>query len=293
MQYDCKAMMNTAAASFQAGSFEHRKLLARFFLDTHLNYSPEAIEWPPLADEERARLAAMSFWQEAVCTENETSNTVAAAAALEPDPEIRRAIELQGFEESRHARLLMELTANYAIPVQQPPRFAPRKLESDFLSAGYGECLDSFFAFGLFALAQESGYFTAALISVFEPVVQEEARHILFFVNWVRYRRSLLPWWQRPLFRLRCAAIICKKMLSRIRTARSMSGSDKDDATPRGDSSFTLTAADQVGEPITLRRLLSMCLSENERRMNAYDARLLRPRLVPTLVKMALRILPG
>jgi hypothetical protein len=92
-------MMNTAAASFQAGSFEHRKLLARFFLDTHLNYSPEAIE-------------------------------------------------LQGFEEKRHARLLMELTANYAIPVQQPPRFTPQKLESDFLSAGYGECLDSFFAVG-------------------------------------------------------------------------------------------------------------------------------------------------
>ena len=127
---------------------------------------------------------------------------------------------------------------------------------------------------------------------MFEPVVQEEARHILFFVNWVRYRRSLLPWWQRPLFRLRCAAIICRKLLSRIRTARAMSGSGRDND-QKGDPSFTLTAAGQVGEPITLRRLLGMCLSENERRMSAYDARLLRPRLVPNMVRLALRILPA
>jgi hypothetical protein len=285
-------MMNTAAATFQAGSFEHRELLARFFLDTHVDYTPETIKWPQLAENERARLAAMSFWQEAVSTENETSNKVAAAAALEPDPEIRKAIEMQGFEENRHARLLVELTSKYAIPVRMPPRFIPKKLESEFLSAGYGECLDSFFAFGLFALAQESGYFTRALIEVFEPVVQEEARHILFFVNWVRYRRTLLPWWQRPLFRLKCGTIICRKILSRVQMARAMSSGEADMSKPDNDTSFTLTAAVQVTKPITLYRLLEVCLSENDRRMNAYDARLLRPRLIPTMVKLVYRWMP-
>jgi hypothetical protein len=285
-------MMNTAAATFQVGSFEHRELLARFFLDTHVTYTPETMQWPLLAENERARLAAMSFWQEAISTENETSNKVVAAAALEPDPEIRRAIEMQGFEEHRHARLLLELTSTYAIPVQTPPRFTPKKPESDFLSAGYGECLDSFFAFGLFALAQESGYFTRALVEVFEPVVQEEARHILFFVNWVRYRRTLLPWWQRPLFWLKCAAIICRKIFSRIQMARAMGSGGKDKSKPDNDTSFTLTAADQVTKPISLHRLLGVCLSENERRMNIYDARLLRPRLIPTMVRLAHRWLP-
>jgi hypothetical protein len=281
--------MNAVAVPFEAGSAEHRELLARFFLDTHLDYVPEKINWPQLPEAGRARLKSLSFWQEAVSTENITSNTVTAAAALESDPEIRKAIEMQGFEENRHARLLQALTSHYAIQVDTPPRYAPRSLESDFLSAGYGECFDSFFAFGLFALALESGYFDPALITIFEPVVQEEARHILFFVNWVRYRRSLLPWWKRPLFRLRCGMIIFKKVLARVGTARAMSGS----SAAGGDDNFTLTARQQIGEPITLHRLLALCLRENDRRMALYDSRLLRPRLVRAIAQVAYRVLPA
>jgi hypothetical protein len=69
-----------------------------------------------------------------------TSHTVAAAAALESDPEIRKAIELQGFEENRHARLLVALTSHYGIPVTTPQVYVPKSLESDFMSAGFGEC---------------------------------------------------------------------------------------------------------------------------------------------------------
>src|SRR5258708_17812713 len=209
-------MMSAAAPTIQVGSQEHREILARFFLDSHVDFVPDSIFWPQLGEAGRARPTARAFWQEAVATENITSNTVAAAARLEPDPEIRRAIEMQGFEENRHARLLVALTSHYRIKVDMPPRFEPDSLENDFLFAGFGECFDSFFAFGLFALATKSGFFGPELIAIFEPVVQAEARHILVFVHWVKYRRSHLPWSKRPAFRLRCAWIILKQVASRI-----------------------------------------------------------------------------
>jgi hypothetical protein len=280
--------MSATAANIEIGSAEHRRILARFFLDTHVDYVPEAIQWPPLGEPERMRLSGLPFWQEAMATENVTSNTVAAAAQLEPDPELRKAIELQGFEENRHARLLAELTSHYRIRIEMPPSFEPRSLEDDFLFAGFGECFDSFFAFGLFALARESGYFAPELVAIFEPVIQEEARHILFFVNWVKYRRSQLNWWKRPAFRLRCAWIILKQVASRIATARTMgkeSGSTGEN--------FTLSAHQQLAEPITLHKLLQLCLTENERRMASYDVRLPRPRLVPSIARFVHRVLPA
>jgi len=290
--------MSTAA--IEIGSLAHRELLARFFMESYVEFVPEQVQWPPLSAASKTRLVSLPFWQEAVSTENVTSNTVAAAAALESDPGLRKAIELQGFEEGRHARLLQALTTHYDIHIDHPPRYEPRDLEHDFLFAGFGECFDSFFAFGLFALARESGFFEPQLVAVFEPVVQEEARHILFFVNWVKYRRSQLPWWRRPGFSLRCGWIILKQVWSRAKTARTLGGSGDAQAPATapnakgGDDgdNFTLSAHQELGEDVTLHKLLGLCLRENDARLASYDARLLRPRLVPALARFMYRVLP-
>ncbi len=275
---------------YEIGSPGHRQALARFFLDTHVEYNPDRIDWPVLQDTERARLLSLPFWQEAVSTEAATSGKVLAAAQLEPDALLRKAIELQGFEENRHARLLARLTAQYRIPIQTPPPYQPGNTESDFLFAGFGECFDSFFAFGLIAIASESGYFTPELIRIFEPVIQEEARHILFFVNWVKYRRSQLPWWQRPAFRARCAWLILKQVASRVKTAKDMAGGGDSQAS---NDNFTMSAHQNLGVDLTLHGLLGRCLAENERRMAPYDTRLLRPRLVPAIARFLHRVLPA
>ena len=274
--------------AIRVGSPQHKQLLSQFFIDTHREYDPEKIDWPPLSAEELRRLTGLPFWQEAVVTENVTSNTVTAAAALESDPQLKRAIAMQGFEEQRHARLLAALTAHYRIPIEFPAPYAPRDLEDDFLFAGFGECFDSFFAFGLFALARDSGLFPAALVEVFEPVMEEEVRHILFFVNWVKARRADLPWWRRAAFRLRCGSIILKQVASRVKTARSLGGGARESS-----ENFTLTAHRDIGPPVRLRGLLGTCLRENDRRMGHYDARLARPRLVPSIARVLYRLVPA
>jgi len=154
--------------------------LARFFLDSHVDYVPESIVWPQLADSSRERLTGLPFWQEAVATENITSNTVAAAARLEPDPEIRKAIEMQGFEENRHARLLGGADLALSDQGGHAAAFEPRSLENDFLFAGFGECFVAFSPSVYSRVAQKSGYFGPELIAISNPWCRRGASYPVF-----------------------------------------------------------------------------------------------------------------
>src|ERR1700761_6317488 len=125
-----------SAAAIEIGSPAHRELLARFFMDSYVEYVPEQVQWPDLSEESKSRLVSLPFWQEAVATENVTSNTVAAAAAIGADPGLGRGIEMAGGEGGRHGPLLQALTTHYNIPIENPPRYEPRDLLHDFLFAG-------------------------------------------------------------------------------------------------------------------------------------------------------------
>jgi hypothetical protein len=158
-----------------------------------------------------------------------------------------------------------------------------------FLSTGYGECLDSFFAFGLFALGKRSRYFPMELIDVFDPIMQEEARHILFIVNWAAYLRARAGLAGRPAFDARRAWIVWQQLVGHARQALRTSRGDAD--TDSAGAGFTMNSHSVFGD-VTARSFLELCLSENDRRLSLYDSRLLRPKMVPSAVRLALRFLP-
>jgi hypothetical protein len=110
--------------------------------------------------------------------------------------------------------------------------------------------------------------------------MQEECRHILFFVNWVAWHRRNLPWWRRPVFAARVAAVWAYLVWERIQTARDVGGGNN----------FTLAAQDAVAIDLSPLQLFELCLAENDRRLAGYDTRLVRPTLVPRLVRLACRI---
>ena len=161
---------------------------------------------------------------------------------------------------------------------------APRDAEWAFMKTGYSECIDSFFAFGLFEVARRSGYFPPELVATFEPVMQEEGRHITFFVNWAAWHRRTMPWWRRPLFEARVVAVWCFLIWERLSIARGIGGQTE-------DANFTVTGSAAVGHDVSTRQLMEICLAENDRRLAGYDPRLLRPRLVPALVRLACRFM--
>jgi hypothetical protein len=154
--------------------------------------------------------------------------------------------------------------------------------EWDFLRFGYSECFDAFFTCALFAIARDSGLVPRPLVETFEPVIQEETRHVLFFVNWEAYHQVRSPLWQRPGRLVRGAL---ERVLQAHKRLKIALGS-------RTNKDFTMKAHQQIATDITPRRFLELCLAENARRLDRYDLRLIRPRLVPALAKALCRILP-
>jgi hypothetical protein len=269
------------------GSEEHRRMFCRMLLDTHHPYKPAVIDWPPLAPDALARLTSLPIWDMAVQTEGRASVRVRTYAASIREPLLAEALTLDAAEEARHKVVLSKLVQAYGIALAPEPDYIePRDAEWAWMLTGYSECIDSFFAFGLFRAARESGYFPEPLVETFEPVIQEEARHILFFVNWVTWYRRNLPWWRRPWHALRVAAIWIALVRERLAIAR---GIDADGGVH--DSNFLAANRGTLNATLTPKALFEMCLEENERRMSGYDARLLRPSVMPAIARLALRFL--
>ena len=258
------------------------------FRDTFNPYRPSIINWPKLSPDALARLTGLPIWDIAVQTEGKARLRMLAYARRLADPVWREAIERNGWEEGRHREVLANLVAAYGIKLApEPPYREPRDPEWAYLVTGFSECVDSFFAFGLFELAKRSGFFPADLVDTFEPVIQEEARHILLFANWLAWHRRHLPLWRRPWFELRVFAVWCFLAWERIGIARGM-----DDAKDQPqDNNFTLTGSKAVSNAdIRPAALMAICLEENDRRFAGYDFRLLRPTTTPALARLFCRI---
>jgi len=275
------------AGPIAPGSEAHKATFCRMLLDTHNPYKPSIIDWPELDAEARNRLVGLPIWDIAVQTEGKARLRVLSYANMIADPLLRRAVELNGFEEGRHKEVLSNLVEAYGIRLAPEPAYlTPRDPEWAFMVTGFSECIDSFFAFGLFALAKRSGLFPPALVDTFEPVMQEEGRHILFFVNWVTWHERNLAVWRRPFFLAKVLAVWVFLVWERLGLARSVGAADAPATAPQ-DNNFTLTGSKAVGAiDLSLCELIDLCLKENERRLSGYDARLLRPTFVPRLMRL-------
>jgi hypothetical protein len=271
------------------GSAAHKRAICAMLQETFNPYRPSVIAWPALAPDELQRLTSLPIWDIAVQTEGRARLSFAAYADSLDDSEMRSTIMLNAWEEQRHKEVLSHLVRAYGIELEvEPPYLTPRDREFAFLVTGYSESIDSFFAFGLFELARRSGFFPAELVETFEPVIQEECRHILLFANWLAWYRANLNWWRRIRFELRVAAAWVYIAGLRIGLARSV-GTNR--TATQQESNFTVNGAQAVADvEIGFFDLMQVCVQENDRRLAGYDPRLCRPTRVPALARFVLAI---
>lgn len=275
------------AGAVSLGSEEHLRLFCLELLETHDPYKPAVIDWPVLDPDALSRLTSLPIWDIAVETEGRAGMNVKTYAASVQRKLLREAIEMDAFEEGRHKQVLARMVEFYGIPLQPEPEYkVPRDPEFAFMGTGYAECIDSFFAFGLFALAKSSGFFPAELVDTFEPVMREEGRHILFFVNWMAWWRRNMPWWRRPWFEIKVLAVWVSIIRERLGAARRVGSQESS-----GDKNFAMTGSRHLGIDLDFKRVVAICLEENDRRLAPYDRRLIRPRFVPAVARLVLKVL--
>jgi len=250
---------------FLIGSEAHKQLFCRTFMESHEPYEPANLPWPGLDEQSLRKLRALPIWPMALQAETNAGAMVSGFAATIADPTIRQAIELQGFEEARHGRLIATMVERYGLgAVAQPPQLEPT--ERAFIHFGYCECLDSFLGFGGYRLARELEFMPNDLIALFSRVLWEEARHIVFFVNWIAYERVQRGYGGTLMQAVATAIGYVRALVDRILSGREV----------------TESATEPVELPnVGLLQLLRAGVSENERLMAQFDPRLLRPRVVP------------
>lgn len=264
----------------QIGSEAHKELFCSTLLSGHRKYEPRDLAWPELDTDALALLRGIPFWAHALEAESDAGPMLSAFAGTVIDPLVNEALSLQGYEEARHSRIIRHLIDFYEIEVDEIRVTTQTDLESAFIDFGFEECLDSFGAFGLFALAREAKLVPDGLFEIFGRVMQEEAQHIVFFINWFSYRQAQLGFPARALRYPRSLWHYGKALYKLADLVRD------DDAEEGAD--FIATGAGAFVDDLTPRLVLESCLKENERRLAGFDRRLQVPTLVPRLARLAL-----
>jgi hypothetical protein len=103
----------------------------------------------------------------------------------------------------------------------------------------------------------------------------------VFFVNWAAYMQANAPLPLRPWFAAKRLAHLALNGIARAGVAAG------------GDGDFATHGKDSVGVDIDVGPFMDLCLAENDRRMGQLDPRLLRPTLMPSLVRFARRFMRG
>ncbi|MBV9148728.1 MAG: ferritin-like domain-containing protein [Candidatus Eremiobacteraeota bacterium] len=259
------------------GSLEHRDLFCRWFVNTHMPYEPEQLPWPELDQDSLDLLRAIPIWSTALQVELNAGVMVNGFAATRSDSVIREAVALQGYEEERHARMIATLVDRYQLQAtREEPKVTPTRRA--FIDFGYNECLDSFFGFGIFRLAREARILPENLTSLFSRVLYEEARHIVFFVNWIAYDRAIRGY---SSFKNTAATALgyvraLMKTIGRAKEAKPQSG--------------VYNAPDMI-KGLTFSAFLQACLLENDANMTNFDQDLLRPRVIPAIAQSVLNVI--
>ncbi len=275
----------TGTARVKIGSDAHKHMFCRMLLETHDPYKPAVVDWPALSPDALERLCSLPIWDIAVQTEGRASINVHTYAAQLSDPLLREAITMDGDEEARHKRVLAKLIAAYGIEIA-PSRTIPRRAIPNGHRCAPATASASTVSSRSASFAPRGSRAIFPKPSSKRSSPQFRKRRATFCFSSTGSRGIDIPCRYRAGrgTRLRVTAIWAVLIWERLAIAKGIDANGV-----ARDSNFLPANSSVIGKGLETPELIELCLAQNERRMSGYDARLLRPRLVPALARFALR----
>jgi len=119
------------------------------------------------------------------------------------------------------------------------------------------------------------------LFEIFDMLMREETRHIVFFVNWMAWQqvaKGRVTGWLRG---ATAARYYCRAIARLVRTIRRGQRANN-------GRDFSATQAKVFLDGFTFGSFVEACYAEHLRRMKAFDPDLLQPGFLPKLAGIAL-----
>jgi hypothetical protein len=272
------------------GSVEHRDLVCREFINGFKSYEVSDRQWPELDRLSASRIRAMPFWNDALRAEQIAAGCARRMAEAESDHALREALAMLAYEKGRAASLIESLMHRYGIKIQRLRGDRRRSPEWGYMWNGFTELNDMLLAFGLFRLGAQAQFLPATLITIFEDLMAEEARHVMLFHNWTILRMRRAPFHLRPMVMIRGVAGLSLTTFGRLRAGMRVALS-RPFKEPAGH--FVMWAPSRLlGNAVSFRRFIEIGIGEFDRRMATFDPSLPRPWLAPAMLRWATHLLP-
>lgn len=119
------------------------------------------------------------------------------------------------------------------------------------------------------------------MFPIFDVLMHEETRHIVFFINYMAWRET-----RRGHIGL---ARAMKSAWFYGRAARRLLGMVKRGQNANDGRDFAVTQANMFLDGFSFRQFVEDCYRENARRMHVFDPDPMQPRLLPAIAGLALR----
>lgn len=268
-------------ASFQVGSYQHKKIFCQLLTESSDSTS---LNVPPLDALTQKRLGELQIWP-VLYGQLQRSHAVA-----------------QLFSQSVKGTLLQEAIAHLAQDkkaIAQAIRtlcqenqlsdsgFNDAEIstagDSDFKAISHQDNMGLFWLSGLYELAIQEQYLQADVLNLFDQLLTIQARHSLFFINWLAFESQVK---QKPEFELLGLRSFFSMKGMWVETFTKLNRSDYDDTLP-----INPTESDYFLGKWNYSDFVLACASNYQGRFMGSDVRLVQPKALLQAAKLVRSLL--